>query len=79
MNRRLALSEFTTDPAEAVAEELGVEPGTVALAWLRQQPGVTAPIASVSDPDQLPALLAAMTLKLGRAQVNRLNKASAGL
>ena len=67
------------DAVLAVAEELGVEPGTVALAWLRQQPGVTAPIASVSDPDQLPALLAAMTLKLGRAQVNRLNKASAGL
>lgn len=67
------------DALEVVAEELGAEPGTVALAWLRQQPGVTAPIASVSDPDQLPALLAAMTLKLGRAQVNRLNKASAGL
>ncbi len=28
MNRRLALSEFTTDPAEAVAEELGVDPRT---------------------------------------------------
>ena len=67
------------DAVLAIAEELGVEPATVALAWVRQQPGVTAPIASVSDPDQLPALLAAMTLKLGRAQVNRLNKASAGL
>ena len=63
----------------AVADEVGAEPATVALAWLRQQPGVTAPTASVSDPDQLPALLASMTLKLGRAQLNRLNKASAGL
>lgn len=62
-----------------VADELGAEPTSVALAWLRQQPGVTAPTASVSDPDQLPALLASMTLKLGRAQLNRLNKASAGL
>lgn len=63
----------------AVADDLGAEPATVALAWLRQQPGVTAPIASVSDPDQMPALLAAMTLRLGRANVNRLTKASAGL
>ncbi|HRA76790.1 MAG TPA: aldo/keto reductase, partial [Propionicimonas sp.] len=51
---------------------------TVALAWLRQQPGVAAPIASVSDASQLPPLLAAMELKLGRAQLNRLTKASAG-
>lgn len=67
------------DAVLEVADELDVEPATVALAWLRQQPGVTAPIASVSDPDQLPALLASMTLKLSRAQANRLNKASAGL
>lgn len=67
------------DALLAVADEVGAEPATVALAWLRQQPGVTAPTASVSDPDQLPALLASMTLKLGRAQLNRLNKASAGL
>jgi len=67
------------DAVVAIGEELGAEPATVALAWLRQQPGVTAPIASVSDPDQVPAVLAAMTLKLGRAQVNRLNKVSAGL
>jgi len=67
------------DAVMAIGEELGAEPATVALAWLRQQPGVTAPIASVSDPDQVPAVLAAMTLKLGRAQMNRLNKVSAGL
>lgn len=67
------------DAVLAVADELQVEPGTVALAWLRQQPGVTAPIASASDPDQLPPLLASMELKLTRTHVNRLNKASAGL
>ncbi len=67
------------DTVLAIAEGLEAEPATVALAWLRQQPGVTSPIASVSDPEQLPALLAAMTLKLGRAQLNRLNKVSAGL
>jgi aryl-alcohol dehydrogenase-like predicted oxidoreductase len=67
------------DEVLAVADELGAEPATVALAWVRQQPGVVSPIASVSDPEQLPALLAAVTLKLGRAQLNRLNKVSAGL
>lgn len=67
------------DEVVAVAEQLGAEPGSVALAWLRQQPWVTAPVASVSDPEQVPALVAAMTLKLGRAQLNRLTRASAGL
>lgn len=67
------------DEVVAVAEQIGAEPGSVALAWLRQQPGVTAPVASVSDPEQVPALLTAMTLKLGRAQLNRLTRASAGL
>ncbi|MCA0251962.1 MAG: aldo/keto reductase [Actinobacteria bacterium] len=84
--RAARVKGFATEPGFAVldavlalADELGTEPATIALAWLRQQPGVTAPIASVSDPDQLPALLASMTLKLSRAQLNRLNKVSAGL
>ncbi|MEA5117743.1 MAG: aldo/keto reductase [Propionicimonas sp.] len=69
----------TLDALFAVAEESGADPATVALAWLRQQPGVVAPIASVSDVDQLPALLASTTFKLTRGQVNRLSRASAGL
>ncbi len=60
----------------AIADDLGVDPATVALAWLRQQPAVTAPIASVSSVDQVAALLAAAELKLTRAQINRLNKVS---
>ena len=60
----------------AIADDLGVEPATVALAWVRQQPGVTAPIASVSSVDQLPAIMAAAEVKLTRAQVNRLTKVS---
>lgn len=67
------------DELLAVAEEAGAEPAAVALAWLAHQPGVTAPVASVSDAGQLPALLASMTLKLGRAQLNRLTRVSAGL
>ena len=65
------------DQVVAIAEELDVEPASVALAWLRQQPAVVAPIASVSSPEQLPAIFAAAELKLSRAQVNRLSKVSA--
>ena len=64
------------DEVVTIADELGVEPATVALAWARQQSGVTAPIASVSAVEQLPAMLAAAELKLSRSQVNRLNKVS---
>lgn len=66
------------DEVAAIADELGVEPATVALAWVRQQPAVTAPIASASAPEQLPAILAAAELKLSRTQVTRLSKVSAG-
>lgn len=65
------------DAVVGVADELGIEPATVALAWLRQQPGVTAPIASVSSVEQVPALMAAAEVRLSRSQVHRLTKASA--
>ncbi len=65
------------DEVRAIAEELSVDPATVALAWVRQQPGITAPIASVSAEDQLAALIAAAELKLSRSQLNRLAKVSA--
>lgn len=59
-----------------VAEEHGTTPTTVALAWLLAK-GVTAPIASVSTPDQLPDLLAATELRLDNATVARLDEVSA--
>lgn len=65
------------DVLNELGEELGVEPATIALAWLRQQPAVVAPIASASSVEQVAPLLAAMELKLSRAQANRLTKASA--
>ncbi len=60
-----------------IANELGVEPATVALAWLAGRPGVTAPIASASSPEQVAALLAGVELKLSRADAARLRKVSA--
>nr|WP_300144176.1 aldo/keto reductase [Propionicimonas sp.] len=65
------------DAVVSIGEEHGVEPATIALAWLRQQPGVVAPIASATSVEQVAAILAAGELKLTRAQVNRLTKVSA--
>lgn len=65
------------DAVVSIGEEHGVEPATIALAWLRQQPGVIAPIASATSVEQVAAILAAGELKLTRAQVNRLTKVSA--
>ncbi|MFC6646216.1 aldo/keto reductase [Granulicella cerasi] len=60
-----------------VSEETGAAQATVTLAWTLAQPTVTAPIASVSKPEQLDALLASVSLKLSEEQVKKLTDASA--
>jgi len=45
-----------------VADQHGVEPASVAMEWLRRQPGVHAPIASARTPDQLRTLLTRVAL-----------------
>lgn len=57
-------NEAILDVVRAVAARHGVEPTTVALAWLLTRPTVVAPIASVSRVGQLPALVASTTLTL---------------
>jgi aryl-alcohol dehydrogenase-like predicted oxidoreductase len=52
----------TLDRLVSVSEKLGFSPASVALAWLRAQTGVTAPIASASRIDQLDDLLAEVNL-----------------
>lgn len=47
---------------EAAAQERGVTPGQIAVAWLIAQPGITAPIASATSVAQVEELLAAMRL-----------------
>lgn len=61
---------------DEVAAARGVEHATVALAWLKQQPTVTAPLASARNTEQLPALLAALELELDAAEVALLSEAS---
>ena len=49
----------------------------VALAWLRDQPTVVAPVASARTPAQLAELLPVASLSLGDEELDRLSKASA--
>jgi aryl-alcohol dehydrogenase-like predicted oxidoreductase len=51
-------------------------PGQVALAWLAERPGVTAPIASATNLEQLADLIAATELKLDGPSIEKLNLAS---
>lgn len=62
---------------DAVAAETGASQGAVALAWLARQPGIAAPIASASKPEQLDIQFEALELELSEDQLNRLTAAGA--
>jgi aryl-alcohol dehydrogenase-like predicted oxidoreductase len=61
---------------DGVASDTGATPAQVALAWLAQQPGVTAPIASATSVEQLDELLGVLSLELSEDQLKRLDEAS---
>jgi aryl-alcohol dehydrogenase-like predicted oxidoreductase len=58
---------------EVFCEELGAEPGAVALAWLLHQEGVTAPIVGPRTLAQLDDALPALTLSLDADALKRLD------
>jgi aryl-alcohol dehydrogenase-like predicted oxidoreductase len=60
-----------------VAKQYDVTTATVALAWLINRPGITAPIASATNLDQLSELIEATKFKLNPASIDLLNQASA--
>ena len=62
---------------DAAVSETGASHGAVALAWLMAQPGITAPIASASKPEQLDVQFEALTLQLSEEQLARLTAAGA--
>ncbi|AXV17120.1 alcohol dehydrogenase [Neorhizobium sp. SOG26] len=62
---------------DEIAVETNVEPASIALAWLIQSRGITAPIASATSPAQLDAIIAAGSLKLSDDQMKMLNEAGA--
>ncbi|MFC6152442.1 aldo/keto reductase [Nocardioides yefusunii] len=65
------------DALDAVAAAHDVEVASVALAWLRAQDTVAAPIASARTVEQLGALMASVDLELTAAEVQLLTDASA--
>ena len=64
------------DALDQVAEQYSATPATIALAWLIARPSVTAPIASVTNLDQLDELQKAANLKLKPEHIAILNEAS---
>ncbi len=62
---------------DAVAGRYAAKPAEVALAWIIARPGVTAPIASATTPEQMASLVRAASLGLTQADVEELDKASA--
>ena len=57
---------------DAVAQRHGISQAQVALAWLMQAPGITAPIASGTSPEQVQELLKALEVQLTPADVAEL-------
>jgi len=80
-NRGSSIERFfdkglTVLPAlDAVAAETGASLGAVALAWLLAQPGIAAPIASATRPEQLDVQFEALQLELSQEQLERLTTA----
>ncbi|MCU1557969.1 MAG: aldo/keto reductase [Microbacteriaceae bacterium] len=65
---RAALEQY-----EAFADELGHEPGDLALAWLLHQPGVTAPIIGPRTQEQLDGGVRALAIQLDADALTRLD------
>ena len=57
-----------------LAEQRGVSPARIALAWVMQQPGVAAPIIGVSRAEQLEDALAAVDVRLDLEECARLDE-----
>jgi aryl-alcohol dehydrogenase-like predicted oxidoreductase len=65
------------DTLEQIGRGHDASIASTALAWLRQQPAVAAPIASASRPEQVSDLLASMRVELSADEIDRLNDVSA--
>ena len=65
------------DALDKVAQEHNITPAQVALSWLIAHPGITAPIASATNLEQLNELIKATTIELNPYVIDLLNQASA--
>ena len=71
--RNLAVADVVTE----IATEMGRTPAQVGLAWVLQNPGVTAPIVGARTPAQLEENLGALEVDFTTSQLARLDEASA--
>ena len=62
---------------DQIAFAHGVQPATIALAWLLARPTDVAPVASASRPEQVDALVAAASVQLARSEIVELDRVSA--
>ena len=68
-------SDFdVVDAVNEVAAERGVPPAQIALAWLLQRPGVTAPIVGATRVGHIEDALAAVKIELSGDEVRRLEE-----
>ena len=65
------------DALDLVAKYYGATPAQIALAWLMARPGVTAPIASATNVDQLREILGAAEIRLDEEAMQTLARAGA--
>jgi len=61
---------------DQVAQKHSATPAQVALAWCWARPGITAPIVSATNLEQLKELMQSVNLQLDRASIELLNQAS---
>jgi aryl-alcohol dehydrogenase-like predicted oxidoreductase len=59
---------------EQLAGQRGVKPAQIALAWLLQKPGVSAPIVGATKVDQLDQAVAALEVKLDESEIRFLEE-----
>ena len=62
------------DRVVEIANQRGVKPAQIALAWVMARPGVSAPIIGASKPGHLEDALGALDLKLTEDEMNRLEE-----
>jgi aryl-alcohol dehydrogenase (NADP+) len=62
------------DRVVEVADARGVKPAQIALAWIANQPGVTAPIVGTTKMEQIDQAVAALDITLSPAELERLQE-----
>lgn len=66
----------TVDAFVKLAKEAGLEPATLAVAWVLANPAVTSPLVGASRPEQLKASVAALQVKLDAGLKAKLDQLS---